>query len=109
MAKRKASSKFDFDVLRASVNAKDGVNVQDIVMKEYDLTEDEILQVLEVKLTIEGLYNLCKAIQHVSANVTCVVEGTAMWHKFIFITCHRSWILHWKKYLYIATLSKIAV
>ena len=100
MAKRKASSKFDFDVLRASVNAKveqtrqvrellqglHGVNVQDIVRKEYDLTEDEILQVLEVKLSIEGLYNLRKAIQHVPANVTCVVEGTAMRHKFIFIT-----------------------
>lgn len=95
--KRKPVSKFDFDAVRASVNAKANrtrrvrelinelreIDVQDIVSKGYDLAEDEILQILGAKVTIQGLCNLRKAIQHVPANITRIVDGTAMRDVFV--------------------------
>jgi hypothetical protein len=95
--KRKPASKFDFDAVRASVNAKANrtrrvrelinelreIDMNEIVSKGYDLTENEILEIVGAKLTSQGLFNLRKAIQHVPANITRIVDGTAMRYVFI--------------------------
>ncbi len=50
------------------------------------LMEDEALQLLAAKLSIEGLLNLRNAVQHVPKNIPRVVNGVSLRSTFMFTT-----------------------
>ena len=43
----------------------------------------EILNIIAFKLTVQGLNNMRKALQHVPANITRIVDGTSMRHELV--------------------------
>ena len=96
--KKRTSGLFNFDEVKARVESNNDY-IRDVrqrmnALKEVDLcrlmsnasklTEDEALQLLASKLSIEGLYNLRRAISHVPDNITRVVNGTSMRSTFIY-------------------------
>lgn len=96
--KRTSGLVFNFDEVKARVESKNDY-VRDVrqrlnALKEVDLcrlisdtcnlTEDEALQLLASKLSVNGLYNLRRAINHVPDNITRVVDGTSMRSTLIF-------------------------
>ena len=95
--KRKSCTSFDFDTVRAGLIAKvsrtrkvqehinelRGVEMKAILEKDYDLCENEILNIIAFKLTVQGLNNMRKALQHVPANITRIVDGTSMRHELV--------------------------
>jgi hypothetical protein len=99
--KRKSCTSFDFDTVRAGliviakvsrtrkvqehINELRGVEMKAILEKDYDLCENEILNIIAFKLTVQGLNNMRKALQHVPANITRIVDGTSMRHKLVFL------------------------
>ena len=66
------------------MNALKEVDLCRLMSNASKLTEDEALQLLASKLSIEGLYNLRRAISHVPDNITRVVNGTSMRSTFIY-------------------------
>ena len=90
--KQKTSKMFDFDAIQAriqtkekcireirqQINALKELDLRRFVTENHDLTQDEALQILGSTLSIEGLFNLRKAMNHVPANIVRVVNGISL-------------------------------
>jgi hypothetical protein len=96
--KKRPSSLFDLDNIKASIQAKASrtdrvrellrglreVDVNDLISNEYDLGEHDIITILTSKISIQTLNYLRKALQHVPTNITRVVDKTPMRSAIIF-------------------------
>jgi hypothetical protein len=90
--KQKTSKMFDFDAIQAriqmkekcireirqQINALKELDLRRFVTENHDLTQDEALQILGSTLSIEGLFNLRKAMNHIPANIVRVVNGISL-------------------------------
>ena len=91
---------FNFDEVKARVQSKNDY-INDVrerinALKEVDLgrlksdgcklSEDEALQLLASKVSVEGVFNLRRAIKHVPENITRMVNGTSLRSTLIFKT-----------------------
>lgn len=99
--KKRTSGMFDFENMQAKFREeKRNVNAaRDRLkaLKEIDLArlmsdachlmEDEALQLLASKLSIEGLLNLRDTIQHIPNNIPRIVNGISLRISFMFKTC----------------------
>lgn len=96
--KKKPSGLFDLDSIKAkvedekrchnrireSLRALKEVDLQCIMADALVLKEDEALQLLACKLSVEGLLNLRFALQHVPDNIPRVINGISLRLTFVF-------------------------
>ena len=74
-----------YDV-RERLKAVNEIDLARLMSDACALTEDEALQLLASKLSIEGLLNLRDAIQHVPNNIPRIVNGISLRIRFMFKT-----------------------
>ena len=72
-----------YDV-RKRLKAVNEIDLARLMSDACALTEDEALQLLASKLSIEGLLNLRDAIQHVPNNIPRIVNGNSLRIRFMF-------------------------
>lgn len=98
--KKRTSGMFDFDnmlskfeeekrnlnTVRERLKAVNEVDLVRLMSDACVLMEDEALQLLAAKLSIEGLLNLRNAVQHVPKNIPRVVNGVSLRSTFMFTT-----------------------
>lgn len=95
--KKRISSLFDFDNVKAEMEEQnkyfadfrehlEALRNTDIkrIMSDASLKEDEALQFLACKLSVESLNNLKVAIQHVPENIPRVVDGISLRLSYIY-------------------------
>ena len=93
--KKKRTALFDPDNIRVSLESQRKAThsvrefIEGLVTFNLEcetlsnLGEDEVLHIMACKLTIQGLYNLRKAIQHVPRNLTRVIDNVPLRSVFI--------------------------
>ena len=98
--KKRTSGMFDFqnmqskfeeetrnlNAVRERLKAVNEIDLARLMSDACVLNEDEALQLLASKLSIEGLVNLRDAIQHVPNNIPRIVNGISLRVSFMFKT-----------------------
>jgi hypothetical protein len=78
--------KRNLNTVREQLKAVNEVDLVRLMSDACVLMEDEALQLLAAKLSIEGLLNLRNAVQHVPKNIPRVVNGVSLRSTFMFTT-----------------------
>ena len=76
----------NLNAVRERLKAVNEIDLARLISDACALTEDEALQLLASKLSIEGLLNLRDAIQQVPKNIPRIVNGISLHIRFMFKT-----------------------